>query len=352
MRTSTERRRQTMKSILNASDAALGWVRAGLVRTTHHRLALAFASVLAVLSVFAVGCTPPSGTAADTGLGDDDSAAETGQFRSDDLSNLDVPVVGEAEAMQIAMTGLSKKQYRATSTIIGPMVDATGADIEAYEVTVNGGDHVLLRYVNADTGELMTDKDARHDIVAEPNLGDLPDGAHAAYYTSCPGGWPLCIYDPDSITFYSQRDPSWSGKPLGFGPSTIGSAGCVLSSYAMMLRKNGRGTRNPDELNSLGKEHREDAYGYCFSGDLIKHKCIAERSGASLSTLSVDQVWSTLASGKAVVAYGYSTCLGSNHAQMLWGHDGSRYWTKDPWYDWTTQDQAMCLNSPTYRLMK
>ena len=37
------------------------------------------------------------------------------------------------------------------------------------------------------------------------------------------------------------------------------------------------------------------------------------------------------------------------HAQMIWGHDGARFWTKDPWFDHTQQDQSQCLSGISYR---
>lgn len=250
--------------------------------------------------------------------------------------------ISEDQAMAIAMTDLDSEIYTATSTIVGPMENA-GESITAYEVTVNGGDHIILRYVDAMSGELLNAQDAIHEI---PSLSDLPEDAKAAYYTSCPAGWPLCIANPSSIYFYSQRDGSWSNQKLGNSSTTIGQAGCVLTSYAMMLRKNGRGTNNPSQLNDLGKRNS------CFSGADIKHDCLAKAAGATYAQIDVNNVWGKLASGRPVVSYGYSTCLNSNHAQMLWGHDGSRYIAKDPWYDWTNQDQPMCANSPVYRVME
>lgn len=265
------------------------------------------------------------------------------------------PAISEAQAMQIAMTGLDASIFTATSTIMGPMTDDSGQAIEAYEVTVNGGDKLVLRYVNDATGELIADQDAWHDIPTETDSGTVMDtGAPPppSYYTSgCPAGWPLCIKSPSTITFYSQNDPSWKSHTLGYGPSTIGSAGCLLSTYAMAICQNHHVCVNSDTLNTAGKS------GGCFSGDLLTlsggaHKCIAGVEGATDTKIDVSLVWSTLASGKAVIAYGYSSCMHSNHAQMIWGHDGSRYWTKDPWYDWTNQDQSLCVgtstSSPTY----
>lgn len=269
----------------------------------------------------------------------------------------EAPTVTEAEAMQIAMQGVDITQYTATSTIVGPM-QYREQDITAYEVTLRGADTMLLRYVNVDTGELMTSEDAKHPLPeADYNSSVSAKTTPENYYTSCPSGWPLCI-NPGSITFYSQNDPNWACQYLGnstyytLGDGSQGagcnhamhSAGCLVSAYAMQLTKTGHGANNPGVLNS-----KKD----CFSGANVSGSCIASKFGASYYTISVNQVWSTVASGIPVVAYGNSNCLGgSTHAQMIWGHDGSRYWTKDPWYAWNNQDQALCLSNISYRVLR
>jgi len=263
------------------------------------------------------------------------------------------PAISEAQAMQIAMTGLDPTIYHPTSTITGPMTADQGVEIEAYEVTINGGDKLVLRYVNDATGELLADQDAWHDVPAISEMDTAVDtGAVVpfSYYTSCPAGWPLCIKsNPATITFYSQNDPNWKNHTLGYGPSTIGSAGCLLSTYAMAICQNHGTCVNSDTLNTAGKN------GGCFVGDLLTlsggvHSCITNVEGASNTKIGVNDVWSTLQSGKAVIAFGTSDCFRGSptHAQMIWGHDGSRYWTKDPWYDWANQDQSLCLRSITY----
>lgn len=271
--------------------------------------------------------------------------------------------ISEEQAMQIAMTGLDSSIFTATSTIIGPML-VGDQEIEAYEVTVNGGNQLVLRYVNADSGELLTDHDAWHDLPStetEADTGAAPPPP--SYYTACPGGWPLCIKTPSSITFYSQNDPTWKSKKINGGgaASTIGAVGCLLSSYAMALTYSGH-TYTTYTLDLLGDSkncyYTSPSGSASESGEFLSSS-IAGYAGGHYTTIGVGDVWSTLAGTNPafgykalpVVVYGYSTCLGSNHAQMLWGHDGSRYWAKDPWYDWANQDQSMCINSPSYRVL-
>jgi len=256
--------------------------------------------------------------------------------------------LSEQQAMDIAMTGMDKAVYQATSSIVGPM-EYEGQNITAFEVTVNGGDHMYLRYVNANSGKLMADMDARHEIPQEDSDTGM-DREPVSYYTSCPSGWPLCI-NPGSIGFYSQRDSSWSSNILnGSSGSTIGNYGCLLSVAAMDLLQDGYSSRNPGQFNTWADTYNN--FGNCTSSasdestPLINLSCVASDLGASYSVIGVSSVWSYIASGEPVIVYGSLTSGGSScHAQLVWGHDGTRYWTKDPWYDWTNQDQAVRVYS-------
>ena len=69
-------------------------------------------------------------------------------------------------------------------------------------------------------------------IVSLPSESGLALGPY-----SDPSGW------------YSQIDPRWKNDKLGFGQPTIGSWGCLMTCYAMMLTAYGL-RFNPAELNS------------------------------------------------------------------------------------------------------
>ncbi len=336
--------------------------------------------VFALSSLFGgtIGCVPDNGTLSTLSNGDestdatDDGSVDTNNEITDDEVNVadlttaevevssdfsgsdtgdsgDTVLISEQEAMEIAIEDLDPRFYEAMSTIIGPMEWDTDV-ITAYEVTVTSSDHFLLRYIDAVTGVFLYDE--VHDLPGSDETvvptgedgASSTDSAERAYYTSCPAGWPLCIQNPATITFYSQNDPNWSGQVLGNGPGnyTIGNSGCLISSYGMALKQRGHGNTTPAVLNTKKQ---------CFNGPLVVSSCMAGQFGASYATIGVNQVWSHIASGIPVTVYGYSPCMGSNHAQMIWGHNGSQYWTKDPWYNWTNQDRAMCVNNPSYRVM-
>jgi hypothetical protein len=71
---------------------------------------------------------------------------------------------------------------------------------------------------------------------------------------SNPAGW------------YSQKDPQWSDHQLGHGQQSIGSWGCLMTCFAMMLTAYGRST-NPAELNQELKGN-ETALG--FNGSSVQ----------------------------------------------------------------------------------
>ena len=50
------------------------------------------------------------------------------------------------------------------------------------------------------------------------------------------------------VNYYSQQDPQWKKKKLGFSSVTIGTDGCALTSLAMMLKGFGYDI-NPATLN-------------------------------------------------------------------------------------------------------
>jgi hypothetical protein len=288
-----------------------------------------------------VGCAEPPQELTLSGA---DSAATTEAaapaLDDSEVAALPADRIPEVDAVAIASRG--QTGFKATSTLQGPAALPNGTTPMVYAVTLRSddGEVVRLRYVDMVTGELYTEIDETHRL-DELNIEAQGD---QAWYRSCPGGW-ICIRNPPSnIVFYSQRDPSWSSVRLGNSNLTIGSDGCLLTAYAMALREEGFGTRNPRDLNTLGVQRG------CFSGPLVINSCLISAAGGRYGTIPVNNLWSTIASGRPVVAFGTSDCLGPRtHAQMIWGHDGARFWTKDPWFDYTQQDQSQCLSGISYR---
>ena len=116
-----------------------------------------------------------------------------------------------------------------------------------------------------------------------------------------------------------------------------------MSVIAMDLKQDGRTPRNPRELNQFADS--VNAFPNETS-PLISSTTLAGAYGSSYRTVNISEVWNLVASGEPVIVYGSLSPGGSNcHAQLIWGHDGARYWTKDPWYDWANQDQPMRVHT-------
>jgi hypothetical protein len=94
-------------------------------------------------------------------------------------------------------------------------------------------------------------QDDRGNFFGEPiwvRIISLPTEAGLALGPySDPSGW------------YSQLDPRWKNDRLGHGQPTIGSWGCLMTCYAMMLTAYGR-RYNPAELNNRLKQIGDDGF--------------------------------------------------------------------------------------------
>jgi len=89
----------------------------------------------------------------------------------------------------------------------------------------------------------------------------------------------ICYVELDWV-FYSQRNPDWSGEPLGSCTTTIGQQGCALTSAAMLLRALGINV-NPKMLNDWLKKNR----GYVNGCDISWTKV------AQYDNLNLKQDW-------------------------------------------------------------
>jgi len=75
--------------------------------------------------------------------------------------------------------------------------------------------------------------------------------------------------DVAHVPLYSQRDPTWSDDFLGYGRTTIGNWGCVVTSIAALLTYHGA-TETPATVNQKAKER----YGF-HNGNLFVWESVA-----------------------------------------------------------------------------
>lgn len=174
-------------------------------------------------------------------------------------------------------------------------------------------------------------------------------------------GWQLYV---DIPRFYSQGDPNWSSKGLGYnycGNSTIGRYGCHLTCVSMLYGKWGYPEMNPPGLNNwsfLGQSHyafvnykntKDSDHGGC--GDFINPSQALQYPNICRpwSTISTNDIYGQLQRGRPVIAntdqYGFG-----NHFVVIFAFDGAKYWVKDPVKDWVNQDQPLSGNVKSVRL--
>ena len=135
---------------------------------------------------------------------------------------------------------------------------------------------------------------------------------------------------------YSQQDPQWSAKLLGFDNAiTIGSAGCLLTSMAMVCSVYGF-TETPDTLNNKMKAVQG------FQGPLIMPSSIAQALPGMLYANYIQsanqpaplaEIDVALAQGQPVIVeVDFSPAQGlQNHWIVLVSKQGSDYAIADPW---------------------
>lgn len=135
------------------------------------------------------------------------------------------------------------------------------------------------------------------------------------------------------IPQYSQRDPTWSWKKLGFSSSsTIGQYGCYLTCISMLTGLWGWPGETPYYLNDWtvnGRAH----YPFQWQSDLIRTTEAIQypyicRPWSYISSGNYEGVRRQLRAGHPVVVH---TTWGGNHFMIVYCWDGSQFWVVDPW---------------------
>jgi Peptidase_C39 like family len=131
-----------------------------------------------------------------------------------------------------------------------------------------------------------------------------------------------------NVPLFRQSDQRWHSEKLGAGPDTMGSAGCAVSSAAMVLASYGLDT-DPGRLNRLLSEN--DGYE---NGDKIRWEKAAEVTGNAAEKAyedlpSHELIDRNLQAGNPVIVRlkreGQRT-----HFVVIAGKDGYEYLTRDP----------------------
>jgi hypothetical protein len=151
----------------------------------------------------------------------------------------------------------------------------------------------------------------------------------------------------------SQRDPRWRYVKLGYGNTTIGSYGCVITSLAMALTHAYGREITPEEVNNRLK----DVGGYTGSNkNLVIWKKVTEafpefkyRTAGHYVTIAapVERIDAALDRGDYVlirVDSNLNTTGIDHHWTLITGGNSDKYTIGDPW---PLPDNQMPLTIPS-----
>jgi hypothetical protein len=143
-------------------------------------------------------------------------------------------------------------------------------------------------------------------------------------------------------TEYKQCDSRWSSQKLGTCSQTICSAGCAMSSVAMIIATRG-GNYNPSTLNSWLEKHGGYANGcniYWGAVDALGHT-----KYQSMETASESAICSGLSKGHGIVA----NVNGGGHWVLLTACLGNGVFAvNDPGFSRTTYKMSDILREAVY----
>eukprot|EP00049_Salpingoeca_infusionum_P026476 m.25860 g.25860 ORF g.25860 m.25860 type:complete len:187 (+) comp8775_c1_seq1:113-673(+) len=143
-------------------------------------------------------------------------------------------------------------------------------------------------------------------------------------------------------TLYKQCDSSWGNNKLGTSSNTICSAGCAMSSVAMMLKTKGA-NYNPGTLNEWLKNNG----GYA-SGDLLVWSAVNKLGVVSFQAIEnpdIASVQSGLSSCHGIIA----NVRGGSHWVLLTGYAGSnKFYVNDPGFSQSTYEFSEMLRFAVY----
>lgn len=143
-------------------------------------------------------------------------------------------------------------------------------------------------------------------------------------------------------TEYKQCDSQWSGEQLGTCSLTICSAGCAMSSVAMILATKGTG-HNPSSLNSWLKSNG----GYANGCDIYwgSVDAFGKTSFQGIEQASESAICSGLSQGHGIVANVHN----GGHWVLLTACLGNGVFAvNDPGYSTTTYSMSDILQEAVY----
>ena len=140
---------------------------------------------------------------------------------------------------------------------------------------------------------------------------------------------------------YKQCDSRWGGNQLGSCSLTVCSAGCAMSSVAMILQTKGA-SNDPGSLNSWLQNNG----GYANGCDIYwgSVDAFGVTSFQGIEQASESEICNGLSAGHGIVA----NVNGGGHWVLLTGCAGGVFYVNDPGYDRTTYSMSEILQEAVY----
>lgn len=146
----------------------------------------------------------------------------------------------------------------------------------------------------------------------------------------------------DGWTMYKQCDSKWSGNQLGTCSQTICSAGCAMSSVAMMLTTKGA-KKDPGALNSWLKSNGGYASGCNIVWSAVNKLGVVTFIGKQNPTES--EICNGLKAGHGLIANVHN----GGHWVLLTGCNGNGVFrVNDPGYSTTTYKRSDIVDLAVY----
>ena len=147
----------------------------------------------------------------------------------------------------------------------------------------------------------------------------------------------------DGWTLYKQCDSAWGSQELGTCSDTICSAGCAMSSVAMILSTKANPSTNPSQLNSWLKSNGGYASGCLIIWSSVNAFGTVTYIGQENPTEA--EICSGLSAGHGLVA----NVRGGSHWVLLTGcNGGGVYRVNDPGFNSTTYQHSDILVVSVY----
>lgn len=152
---------------------------------------------------------------------------------------------------------------------------------------------------------------AKAQLAGFSNFVTAQGGASILPPQPSPDGW-----------YYNQRDERWGNNSIGISGEPVWKYGCLLTSMAMVMKKNGQGVSPSDVAGNSSYYFADTAYMSIPWGD-GKFTSIWQKDFGAID--------SKLSSGQPVIVGLYAGQYGTHFVVLKSGSDGN-YIMNDPWY--------------------